>query len=128
MAAVVELLPPTNTTSASWNQATDSVVDVSAYERGAIVVCVQKMTISSGTTSIKVMSGVDNVEGQYVTIAKKDYTVAPTPLPALIYFYLDGSSDGAADGTKSPGFARYLRLGVTQTGEITFSAKATLKP
>ena len=126
MAAVVELLPITLATATAFEQAGETVVDVSGYTEAGLMIHITNMDVNSGTTTITVETAIDNYDDQWHDLVTKTYTSNPE-LPTTVFYYLAGSTTGSST---APGFARYLRAKVDQASgaSITLGVKALMKP
>ena len=128
MSAELEILGVTTTTDTAFVQPKEEAVDVSQYTEASVLITVYALDRNSGTTNIKLETAVDNQDDRYIQLAElADLTSDPGAYPATYNIYLAGP--GVA-GTGQPGFARFLRVALTQAAgaSITLDCRAILKP
>ena len=128
MSAELEILGVTSTTDTGFVQPKEEAVDISQYTEAALMLTVYALNRNSGTTTIKVETAVDNQDDRYIDLAElADLTSDPGAFPATYMIYLAGP--GVA-GTGQPGFARFMRVALTQAAgaSITLDCRAILKP
>ena len=127
MSAELEIMGVTTTSEEEFFQPRDEIMDVSQYTEAAIVATVYALNRNGGTTSIRLDTAVDNQDDRFVLLSTvKDLTGDPASYPAPFMIYLAGPGVG----TGHPGFARYIRVTLTQVAgaSITLDGKAILKP
>ena len=127
MSAEVEILGVMTTAEEAFVQSKEEAIDISQYTEAAIIATLYEFTRDGGTTTITLQTAVDNQDDRYVDLADLAVITTDPSVPFTQYVYLGGP--GVA-GTDQPGFARFMRVKITQAANatITLDVKAILKP
>jgi hypothetical protein len=129
MSAIVELLPLNMVSVTSFQQPTDSVVDVGNFIEASIILNVVALNRNSGTTKVMLQTAIENRDEQYADLTElASFAADPGSYPYVYHVYLAGPGAGA--GSNRSGFGRYLRASVTQASGavITLGIRAIVKP
>ncbi len=129
MSAILDLVPLVKIADATWAQPLSSVVDVSGYREAALELVLATWTYGgSAMSELRLQTAIDNDEGCWADLGfVARIEAAPGELPVAYHYYYAGPTMNTDN--RFPGFARYLRMALTNGAgnSVTFTAKLLLK-